>query len=433
MAGTDSVSVFAEGTFEEQARISIQIQELVNYIVRNRSDEERAEFIRPFQDALKTPEGQKPLDDDIERKRRIFQMVVAEVKGLGDGTEKGAHKFLNNKSQLTIKTEVEGFFNLLFSHLYSLYASDGSDTRTLVNGFIELLTHEAATQKALKYHILSNLFNASERTSPLRSLIYSALIQTASANGDLDTLQVTRNSVEKWFSEWSISPEEKASFVKTISSAYEAESQPENAYEYELLYVQTLPSTTPAAKDGAANVIATALRLPNVFDFDPLFKLDAVISIKDHELYSLLQIFLSNGLPEFKAWADAHPGSLEKYNLESSQLERKIRLLTLASLAFQYIGRDLPYSKIAETIQVDATEVEKWAIDVIRVQLVWGKLSQTTKSLHVIRATARTFEKEQWEALEKRLLAWKSGLNGVLDVVVNAKRQAGLGQPQAVA
>lgn len=56
---------------------------------------------------------------------------------------------------------------------------------------------------------------------------------------------------------------------------------------------------------------------------------------------------------------------------------------------------------------------------------MWGKLSQTTQSLHISRATSRTFDREQWEALEKRLLAWKAGLVGILDVVTNAKRQAG--------
>ncbi|KAG6910774.1 hypothetical protein DXG01_007661 [Tephrocybe rancida] len=411
MAVTDSVSVFAEGTFEEQ------IQELVNYIVRNRSEDERAAFIRPFQDALKTPEGKKPLEEDVERKRNLFQMVAVEVKSLGDGSEK----------------EIEGFFNLLFSHLYSLHSAEGSDTKVYVNAFIQLLIHQAPTQKILTYRILSNLFNATERTSPLRPMVYSALIQTASANGDLEALQITRANVDKWLSEWNIPQTEKASFLKTISGAYEAESQTEKAYEYERLYVQTLSSTSTTAQDEAVSLIATALRLPTVFDFDPLFKIDAVVSVKDHELYSLLQIFLNHGLPEFKAWETSHPNVLAKYNLDRAQLQRKVRLLTLASLAFQYVGRDLPYSKVAEALQVEVAEVEKWAIDVIRAQLVWGKLSQMTQSLHVTRATARTFEKQQWEALEKRLLAWKSGLSGVLDVVVNAKRQAGLGQPQNAA
>ncbi|GLB34138.1 putative component of the eukaryotic translation initiation factor 3 (eIF-3) complex [Lyophyllum shimeji] len=408
MPGTDSVSVFAEGTFEEQ------IQELVNYIVRNRSEEERVAFIRPFQEALKTPEGQTPLEEDAGRKRSIFHMVAVEVKSLGDGTDK----------------EMEGFFNLLFSHLFALHSHDGSDTKSYVDELIQLLTQNPSQHQFVKYRILANLFNAMERTSSLRPVVYTALVQMASSNGDLDVLQITRVNVEKWLSEWNISDLDKATFLKTISGAYETMSQPEKAYEYERLYVRALPSTSQDAQDGAVNLIASALRLPTVFDFDPLFKLDAVVQIKHHELFSLLQIFLSGALPEFKAWEQSHPDVLQTYKLDRTVLERKIRLLTLASLAFQHVGRDLPYSKVAEALQVETQEVEKWAIDVIRAGLVWGKLSQTTQSLHVTRATARTFEKEQWEALEKRLLAWKSGLGGVLDVVVSAKRQAGLGQPQ---
>ncbi|KAG6891681.1 hypothetical protein C0992_010084 [Termitomyces sp. T32_za158] len=276
----------------------INIQELVNYIVRNRSEEERAAFIRPFQDAFKAFEAQEPLKIDVEWKRRIFKMVLVEVKNLGDGTEK----------------EIEGFFNLLFSHLYSLYASDGSDTKDYVNVFIQLLTDEPSTQKFLKYRILSNLFNATEHTSSIRPLVYSALVQISSANGDLDALQITRKNIEKWLSEWHIAPIEKASFLKTISGAYEAQSQPEIAYEYERLYVQTLPLTSPDVQQGAIDLITTALRLPSVFDFDPLFKLDAVISAKGHELFSLLQIFLSDGLLEFNAWIGSRSHILDNHS-----------------------------------------------------------------------------------------------------------------------
>ena len=133
--------------------------------------------------------------------------------------------------------------------------------------------------------------------------------------------------------------------------------------------------------------------------------------------------------------------------ISSTDLEHKIRLLTLASLAFQHVGQNVPYSEIAAVLQVDITEVEKWAIDgdsirsktavsysypfiVIRAQLVWGKLSQTSQSLYIARATSRTFEQEQWQTLEKRLTAWRSGLTNVLDVIANAKK---LGTQAAVA
>lgn len=59
----------------------------------------------------------------------------------------------------------------------------------------------------------------------------------------------------------------------------------------------------------------------------------------------------------------------------------------------------------------------------IRAKLISAKLSQTTKTVLVNRATVRVFGREQWETLEKRLLAWKSGLASILETVAAAKRR----------
>lgn len=403
MAVTDSISVFAEGTFEEQ------IQELVFYVVRNQ-DEERSVLLRPFQDAFKTENEKKSLAEDTERRQKIFAMVMAEVKGLGDGSDK----------------EIEGFFNLLFSHVLSLHSYESPKTKEYVTQLLETVTSAPAQHTAIKYRILSNFFNALPRTSPLRYLVYNSLLDTALSNDGIEVLQLSRAEVEKWLSEWDISSEEKSSFLKSVVDAYTKSGQPTTSYEYSLLYVRSLLATSEAAKAAALDVIAAALRLPFTFDFDPLFRLDAVVAVKGHDLFSLLQVFLNGGLSEFKAWQQSRSGVLEKFDLEVTQLERKIRLLTLASLGFQKVGQNVPYSKIAETLQVDVSEVEKWVIDVIRAGLLSGKLSQTTQSLHIMRSTARTFEREQWEVLEKRMLAWKAGLAGVLEVVANARRQNGV-------
>ncbi|KAI3616701.1 pci domain-containing protein [Moniliophthora roreri] len=414
MAPTDSVSVFAEGTFEEQ------IQELVNYIVRNRAEDDRAGFIRPFQDALKVEEGQKPIEEDEEKRRKVFSMVVTEVHGLGDGTEK----------------EIEGFFNLIYAHLLTLYPSTSLEAKHHVDSLLEAITTAPSEQTSIQYRILSNLFNAIPRTSPLRLAVYRTLLDTTASNEEIDFLNLSRADVDKWLGEWDISAEEKSAFLKDISDAYAKSDQLSQSYEYTLSYVRSFPASSEGAQKAAVDAIASALRLPNIFDFDALFKLDAVVALKNHELFSLLQVFLNGGLTEFQSWQDSHGGVFEKYNLDKEHLEHKIRLLTLASLGFQNVGQNLPYSRIAEVLQVDNAEVEKWVIDVIRVGLLSGKLSQTKQTLHVTRSTARTFEHEQWEALEKRLLAWKSGLNNVLEVVANARRQAGgpaAAQPAAVA
>jgi translation initiation factor 3 subunit M len=68
------------------------------------------------------------------------------------------------------------------------------------------------------------------------------------------------------------------------------------------------------AQSAAIALIATALRLPALFDFDPLFKLDAVIALKDHKIFSLLQVFLSGGLHELDQWQASHPGVAEEYS-----------------------------------------------------------------------------------------------------------------------
>ncbi|KAF8333692.1 hypothetical protein F5887DRAFT_992983 [Amanita rubescens] len=176
------------------------------------------------------------------------------------------------------------------------------------------------------------------------------------------------------------------------------------------------------SSDAAISAISDALRNPTVFNFDPLFRQNAVVALKGHELFSLLQIFANDDLLEFQAWMESHPGVVENYDLDKSQLERKIRLLSICTLGSKYIGKDLPYSKISEKLQIDVSQVESWIIDVIRTGLLSGKMSQTTQSIHVVRCTSRVFEKEQWEALEKRVLAWRTSLAGVMEVVESAKR-----------
>jgi translation initiation factor 3 subunit M len=53
-------------------------------------------------------------------------------------------------------------------------------------------------------------------------------------------------------------------------------------------------------------VIATALSNPTVFDFDPLFKLDAVVATRSHPLFALLRIFFNGGVDDLHTWQRAH-------------------------------------------------------------------------------------------------------------------------------
>lgn len=86
------------------------------------------------------------------------------------------------------------------------------------------------------------------------------------------------------------------------------------SYEYLLSYVRSIPPSSPESQPAAVEAIATALRLPSTFDFDSLSKLEGVVAAKDHEIYSLLQIFLGGGLSDYLSWEASHADVFEKYS-----------------------------------------------------------------------------------------------------------------------
>jgi hypothetical protein len=107
------------------------------------------------------------------------------------------------------------------------------------------------------------------------------------------------------------------------------------------------------------------------------------------------------------------PSKYTKSDIDESKAERKIRLLTLATLS-NTPSRTLSYTKIASSLDISQEDVELWLIDVIRAGLVEGKLSQARQELLVHRTTYRTFGKAEWEDLYSRLEDWKVALEGVL-------------------
>jgi translation initiation factor 3 subunit M len=215
------------------------------------------------------------------------------------------------------------------------------------------------------------------------------LLELASSNDEVHVLQLSRADVEKWLDEWDVPPAEKSAFLKTLVDVFSKAGQTyvlshpspppldtptnprthpphanrDNAYHYKLTHVRSLDPTSKSTQPAALDAIATGVSHPAVLDFDPLFKLDAVLATKSHPLFALLRIFLGGGLDDLHAWQRAHADVSSAFRLDPEQLECKIRLLALADLGFQNIGQDLPYARVAATLQVAPSEVERWVID----------------------------------------------------------------------
>lgn len=162
-----------------------------------------------------------------------------------------------------------------------------------------------------------------------------------------------------------------------------------------------------------------ALLSPTQFDFQELRALPTVQALSDsHPVYSqLLDIFAEQDLEDYSDFNEEHEGFVEKEKLDHEKLQRKMRLLTFASLAASTPNREIPYQNIAKALQVPAEDVEMWTIDVIRAKLVEGRLSQQKKVFLVHRTTYRVFGEKQWRELGTRVDQYKTTVDHLITVI----------------
>jgi len=166
-----------------------------------------------------------------------------------------------------------------------------------------------------------------------------------------------------------------------------------------------------------------AISSPSRFDFQDLRVLPSVQALNDSQpVYAqLLDIFTEQDLEDYNDFRDEHEGWTEKEKLDHEKLQRKMRLLTFASLAASTPNREIPYENIAHALQIPAEDVEMWTIDVVRAKLVEGRLSQKQKVFLVHRTTYRVFGEKQWRELGTRVDQFKSVVDRLTSVVRKAQ------------
>jgi translation initiation factor 3 subunit M len=118
---------------------TFQIRELVDYLARGLSEDNRQKSFGQILELVNT----EPPTISKENQAKVLSLLVPEVKGLGEGSEKGVQSvhLRNVKSdQLRRFTpEVEGFFNLLFAHLFSIFPVDSNEIKVHIGTLIKAI------------------------------------------------------------------------------------------------------------------------------------------------------------------------------------------------------------------------------------------------------------------------------------------------------
>ncbi|KAF1830024.1 PCI-domain-containing protein [Decorospora gaudefroyi] len=281
----------------------------------------------------------------------------------------------------------------------------------------------------LALSILSTIFNTTQPNSEVRYHVLLAILRVIRATSNFETLRPQLKQLDSWLAAWETDEEDARKLYLAVSDVAAHAGEDEQAYTYLLRALRTFPSeeaASPEARELSLRALKSALTHPTHFDFQDLTELDSIQALRNSDAvhFQLLEIFNSDLLDDYNDFKDEHDRWVEESGLDGAALNRKIRLLTLASMAASAgQTRSLPYEKIAKALQVPSEDVEMWVIDVIRAGLVEGKLSQLNQTFLIHRSTYRVFGDNQWREVASRLDLWRNSLQSVLQVIQQEKQR----------
>lgn len=291
------------------------------------------------------------------------------------------------------------------------------------------ISSSPANGGGLALSILSTIFNTTSAGNEVRYHVLLSILRVIRATSNFETLRPQLKQLDKWLEAWETSSDDSRKLYLAVSDVATDAGEEEQAYTYLLRALRTFSSdnvSSPEARELSLRALKSALTHPTHFDFQDLTGLDSIQALRNSDpvYFQLLEIFNSDLLDDYNDFKDEHEGWVEESGLDAGALNRKMRLLTLASLAASAgQTRSLPYEKIAKALQIPIEDVEMWVIDVIRAGLVEGKLSQLNQTFLIHRSTYRVFGDNQWREVASRLDMWRNSLTGVLQVIQQEKQR----------
>lgn len=335
----------------------------------------------------------------------------------------GASSILNGAPE----RELQAAYNLLI-HLISQVEEPDIFIARICSYMTAPITSSPQNGTGIALGILSTLFNTLQSDDSVRYNVLLATIDVIKNSGNWDTLQPQLRNVDKWAVEWELEDKELRQLYLAISDAAASAKELEQSYYYLLKALKTIQEDASSDEASKLSIRALKLALHNEkhFDFQDLTALDSIQALRtsDQTWAELLELFVREDFEEFQDFKEANDSFLPDNGLNEDILNKKMRQLTLASLAAHNAQtRTLPYAQIAKKLNVPTEDVEMWVIDCIRSGLIEGKLSQQKQEFLIHRSTYRVFSETQWREVASRLETWRSSLTNVLAVIRQQKEE----------
>ncbi|KAK4996279.1 hypothetical protein LTR66_004077 [Elasticomyces elasticus] len=394
----------------------------VNTLLIEGSFEELTEELATYLDSINNAQG--------HQETTVHDDVSTLLQKEGDQKDEVLKKLVTASSILNSAPEREfiAAYNLLI-HLVRQSENSSNFLPVICRNVSKPVTSSPNNGTGLALNILSTVFNTLPPDQDTRYHVLLAILRIIRTNATFDSLKPQLKHIDTWLEQWDMDKEEQRRLFLAIQDVAMEAGEDDAAYQYLVKALRTIQSgeevSSTEAHDLSLRALRSALLNPSHFDFQDLIALDSIQALRTSEpvWFQLLEVFSADLLDDYNDFKDEHDGWVDEQGLDGTLLTRKMRLLSLASIAASSQNRTLAYNQIAKALLIPTDDVEMWVIDVIRAGLVEGKLSQQGQTFLIHRSTYRVFGQNQWREVGSRLDMWRTSLVEVLRVIRQEKEQ----------
>jgi len=324
---------------------------------------------------------------------------------------------------VSLDDEAVSAISLLAACLDRVDESGAALLNQLADSIISVSTANGAHAKAIS--LLAALYNMRKDPTEKVGLLVK-MIRLAVASGDM--LEPEGSVLGKWMNptqvetmlnEWKVEPVARRELYQVAAEASQKSLIAKQQFTLLVLETYSASDVDASGMEAAKQAAIGAIRDPvSLFvQQRKILSLPATEALQtnDASLYDLLKVFQEGNLEDYNSFIKSKGGDsvLAQWDLSAEDCARHMRILSLCSLASEH--EEIPYALVAETLQTDAGDVEKWVIAAVSSGLLSAKMDQLQEKIMVERSAVRRFDMDQWRTLQSRLHLWKQNVGGILE------------------
>eukprot|EP00741_Cyanophora_paradoxa_P015634 tig00020903_g15091.t1 len=300
--------------------------------------------------------------------------------------------------------DIEGWFNVFCALIQRLESEQ--QAKTIVD-FARAIA-SSSNHAPLRIRMLVGLFNRLTEAAA-RHAAFKQLLSFAVSSKYTEVVVPYARDADNWVSEWQLPLDQTRELYILAANVLKEADRGADSLRFLLKYLGTFESSTAAdiatAKPHAARAAVEAVRLPDTYQLESVFDLPAVRQLeKDATFareYQLLKIFAQDKLADFISFYKKEQAFASGAGITLEDGMKKMRLLTLCSLALE--KSEIPYSTVATALQIEESEVEAFVIRAISAKLLEAKMDQVRRTIIAGRCSIRVFSMAQWKELRGTL------------------------------